>query len=139
METDSLESLDREMKEHIGSCCGRYKDEVLYGKRCLNVVELFFDSRDKIFYRFEKPGRVRCTMIENTKKGFYIQRGDAINEYFFDSFEGWYIQSFHHGHKYNYTNEASVRYRQCDVGLRLNTLSANLASSAAAASSGSSS
>jgi hypothetical protein len=65
-------------------------------------------------------------MIQNTKKGFYIRQGEAILEYFFDSYEGWYIQSFHHGYKHQYTCESSTKYKQCDYGLQLNTDMANM-------------
>jgi hypothetical protein len=48
--------------------------------------------------------------------------GEALNEYFFDSYEGWYIESKHHGPRLNYTSESAARFRQCDVGIELNTL-----------------
>lgn len=60
-------------------------------------------------------------MIQNTKKSFYVKNGEALNEFFYDSYEGWYIQSYFHGFKYNYTSESSSKYRQCNIGLDLNT------------------
>ena len=87
------------------------------------MMNLFYDRLDRIFHLKEKLGRVRCSMIQNGKKGFYVKNGDALNEYFYDSYEGWYIQSYHHGFKYNYTSEASSKYRNCDYGVQLNTQS----------------
>ena len=111
------------MEGHTGQCKCSYKDDIymISGRRCHLVVFLFYDPKDKIFHRTEKPGRVLCSMIQNTKKSFYVKNGEALNEYFFDSYEGWYIQSFHHGFKYNYTSESSSKFRQCDTGIDLNT------------------
>lgn len=44
-----------------------------------------------------------------------------LQEYFYDSYEGWYIRSYFHGFRVNYTSESSSKYRQCDMGLELNT------------------
>ena len=118
------------MSQHVELCNGSYKDHSaqLYGKRCLAVVSLYYDDKDKIFHLQAQEGRLPCMMIQNTKKGFYIRRGDAILEYFYDSYEGWYIQSFHHGHnrQHQYSCEASLKYRQCDYGLTLNTDMVNM-------------
>ena len=51
--------------------------------------------------------------------------GDALNEFFYDSYEGWYIQSRHHGNRINMTSESAARYRQCDQGIQLNTICVN--------------
>lgn len=116
------------MQEHTNACQRNYKDEVLFGKRCLETVNLFYDKKDKIFHCQYKEGRLPCMMIQNTKKGFYIIKGEAIIEYFYDSYEGWYIQSFHHGHRahHQYTCESATKYKQCDHGLQLNTTMANM-------------
>ena len=116
------------MNEHVGKCQLSYKDHVgqLYGKRCLNTVPLYYDPKDKIFHCHEKEGRLPCMMIQNTKKRFYVRLGEAILEYFYDSYEGWYIQSFHHGHSHQYTCEASLKYKQCDHGLQLNSTMASM-------------
>jgi hypothetical protein len=47
-------------------------------------------------------------------------------EYFYDFYEGWYIQSFHHGRKHQYTCESSAKYKQCDLGLDLNSSMAKM-------------
>lgn len=116
-----------EMIQHVNTCKRTYKDEVLYGKRCLEVIDVYYEPKDKIYYRFPKEGRIPCHFIQNTKKGFYLKRGEVIVEFFYDSFEGWYIQSFYGGHKKAQlvTCESSARYRQCDCGLDLNTRSAD--------------
>lgn len=62
-------------------------------------------------------------MITNGKKSFYVMDGEALSEYFYDSYEGWYIKAYHHGFMMNYTSESSSKYRQCDKGLELNTQS----------------
>ena len=123
-----MSTIYEAMKEHIKACQRNYKDEVLFGKRCLETVNLFYDKKDKIFHLQFKDGRLPCMMIQNTKKGFYIIQGEAILEYFYDSYEGWYIQSYHHGHKnkHQYTCEAATKYKQCDYGLQLNTAMANM-------------
>ena len=55
------------------------KDEVLYGKRCLEAIEVFYDPKDKIFHRNEKEGRVKSCFLQNTKKGFYVKDKDVIS------------------------------------------------------------
>ncbi len=116
-----MASIYEDMQNHVKYCKRTYRDEVLYGKRCLETVNLFYDNKDKIFHCQFREGRLPCKMIQNTKKGFYIRQGEAILEYFYDSYEGWYIQSFHHGHKHQYTCESSAKYKQCDSGLDLNS------------------
>lgn len=109
------------MISHCGECKRTYKDEVLYGKRCLEAVEVFYDSKDKIFHRKPKEGRSRAFFIQNTKKGFYVIDKGVISEYFYDSYEGWCIRSYYNGFKYNYGCEASAKYKQCDWALDANT------------------
>ncbi len=121
-----MDTLAHEMISHCQICKYTYKDPVMqiYGKRCnLTVLDLWFDKLDNIFHLKEKLGRIRCCMIQNQRKGFYVMNKGALNEYFYDSYEGWYIQSFYHGFKYNYTSEASSKYRQCEAGVELNTQS----------------
>ena len=113
------------MNQHVYICNGIYKEhqECLNGKRCLRTVILYYDDRGKIFHTEPKPGRLPCMMIENTKKSFFVQQGDEILEYFYNWNEDWYIQAYHHGHKYQYqyTCEASLKSKQCFVGLQLNS------------------
>jgi hypothetical protein len=65
-------------------------------------------------------------MIQNAKKSFYLKdEVGTLHEYFYDSYEGWYIRSYFQGFKHSYTSESSSKYRQCDTGLELNTQSIN--------------
>ena len=73
-------------------CQRNYRDEVVFSKRCSEVVNLFYDKKDRIFHLEYREDRLPCAMIQNTKKGFYLRRDEAILEYFYDSYEGWYIQ-----------------------------------------------
>lgn len=116
-----------EMKYHCSECKRTYKDEVLFGKRCLEAVEVFYDPKDKIFHRQHKEGRRQSFFIQNTKKGFYVREQGVISEYFYDSYEGWYIRSYYNGFKYNYGCEASAKYKQCDWALDANTRNYELA------------
>lgn len=100
---------------------------MLYGKRCLEAVEVYYDPKDKIFHRKDKQSRIKSCFIQNTKKGFYVKDNGIISEYFYDSYEGWYIRSYYNGFKYNYGCEASAKYRQCDWSLNSNTTNFELA------------
>ena len=41
------------MQEHVKQCNWKYKDDVygIYGKRCSEIIQLFYDKKDKIFHR----------------------------------------------------------------------------------------
>ncbi len=114
------------MFEHVNACKRNYRDEVVFGKRCSERMNLFYDKIDKIFHCQFKEGRLPCSMIQNTKKSFYIRRNEAILEYFYDSYKDWYIQSYHHGNRYQYTCESSAKYKQCDQGLQFNSIMADM-------------
>ena len=143
--------LADEMTAHIRECKLCYKDSQLFGRRCNALTDpLFFDPLDHVFHRKDHrvPGRrVPCIMIQNTKKSFYIRlpenwgtgrdkateaEAGALCEFFYDSYEGWYIRSYYHGPRMTATSEASAKYRQCDVGLALNMRSATQAFATAA-------
>jgi hypothetical protein len=113
------------MKQHVYICNGNYKEhqECLPGKRCLRAVVLYYDDRGRIFHTENKPGRLPCMMIENTKKSFFFRIGEEILEYFYNWNEDRYMQAYHHGtlNQYQYTCEASLKSKQCYYGLELNT------------------
>lgn len=49
-----------------------------------------------------------------THSGFLIP-GENLKEFFYDSFEGWYIESKYQGNRMSYTCEASARYKQVNA------------------------
>lgn len=85
----------------------------VYGRRCSAVVlDLWYEPIARIFHLKEKPGRHHCQMIQNAKKSFYLTDDSGVlHEYFYDSYEGWYIRSYFQGFKVNYTSESSSKYR----------------------------
>lgn len=48
----ACDALAAEMREHAGGCTRQYKDDVygLSGRRCLAVVELFYEPATTIFH-----------------------------------------------------------------------------------------
>ncbi len=112
-------------QEHCGVCVETYKDEVQRGKRCAFATPpLFFDPRDGIFHERPRAGRsAPVVMVANSKKGFYVRVAGVLQEYFRDSYEGWWIRSYHHGYRTNIPCEASERYRNCPRGVEINTRS----------------
>jgi hypothetical protein len=116
-----------------------YRDDVQCGKRCSAVTPpLYFDPLDKIFHEIFRPGRNAAPVqfIYNSKKGFYVINDGVVNEYFRDSYEGWWIRSYYGGSKGNFPCSASERYKQCLIGLRLNTAAYEAALRAARGSAG---
>jgi hypothetical protein len=126
-----------ELEEHVQQCQQRYRvsELQLYGKRCEKVIELFYNPLNQLFYENKPENLKRATsskhsqpigpflFIQNTKLGFYIERNGAIIEYFRDSYEGWYINKYVHGHQQMMTNSESIKFCQCRVGLNFNTAS----------------
>ena len=135
---------------HVTSCGSTYKcsELQLFGKRCAKVISLFYNPSNKLFYEATAGNINRASsgsppigpfiFIQNTKLGFYIENqnigGDqpAIIEYFRDSYEGWYINKYIHGHRHMMTNSESVKFCQCRPALEFNTRSFQLALATAA-------
>lgn len=129
------------MEDHVSCCKESYRvsEMQLFGKRCNKVVHLYYNPTSGIFYEATEANLKRASsnhalargpfsFIQNTKLSFYIQRkGGVIVEYFRDSYEGWYINKYVHGHKIALTNSESVRLCQCKSGLEMNSASFELA------------
>jgi hypothetical protein len=58
----------------------------------------------KIKYFTKNKNKVELKLISYKipKERFYVKDNGVINEYFYDSYEGWYIRSYYNGFKYNY-------------------------------------
>lgn len=130
---EKMNEIEAKMLMHVAECKCAYSDRQngLFGKRCqLTIGPLYYDLKDRVFHLKDKPGRHACKMIQNTKKSFYLRDSTGVlHEYFYDSYEGWYIRSYYHGFRINQTCEASAKYRQCDAGLELNCASFDWATS----------
>ncbi len=144
-------SESEQAQNHVSQECKstyRCNELQLFGKRCAKVIFLFYNPANKLFYE-ATPANINRAIsggnqtpigpfmfIQNSKLGFYIEQqassastrggnGDstAIIEYFRDSYEGWYINKYVHGHSQSMTNSESAKFCQCRWALNMNTAS----------------
>ena len=93
--TGTSADLALSMQRHTAECPCRYTLSQLQicGKKCDKVVWVYLSPSSGIFYPLESamragPNRVGpVPFIQNTKLGFYVQKGDAVVEYFRDWYE----------------------------------------------------